>query len=435
MPDLGGRSTLGRAHNRLGVMSQTGAQQIETACCVAGGGPAGMMLAFLLARAGVRVTVLEKHADFFRDFRGDTIHPSTLELIYELGLLDQFLALPHKEVREIGAWIGPMYSPVGDFTHLPTHCKFLMFMPQWDFLDFLAAQARSYGAFTLRMQAEVDDLIIEDGRVAGVRGSGAGGAFEVRADLVIGADGRHSTVRAKAGLTADDFGAPMDVVWFRVARSPGDPGQVLGRMDRGKVIIMIDRGDYYQCGFLIRKGAFEEIVARGVAAFRDDVVSLVPFLRERMVEVRDWSGVSLLTVAVDRLRTWYRPGLLCIGDAAHAMSPIGGVGINLAIQDAVAAANELWRPLLERRVPAQLLEQVQRRREFPTRVTQRVQVLIQNNVIRRVLGVDQPMSPPWPIRLLGRWPLLRRLPAAFVGIGVRPEHIRTPDVNRPPSPA
>ena len=415
-------------------MSQSATERIETTCCIAGGGPAGMMLGFLLARAGVRVVVLEKHADFFRDFRGDTIHPSTLELIYELGLLDQFLALPHQEVREIGAWIGPTYSPIGDFTHLSTHCKFLAFMPQWDFLNFIAAQAKRYGGFTLRMQAEVDDLIIEGGRVNGVRGSGAGGGFEVRADLVVGADGRHSTVRDKAGLAVDEFGAPMDVMWFRAARAPGDPGQVLGRTDRGKMLIMIDRGDYYQCGFLIRKGAFEEIKARGVQAFRDDVASLAPFLRERMADVTDWSGMSLLTVMVDRLRTWYRPGLLCIGDAAHAMSPIGGVGINLAIQDAVAAANELWKPLIERRVDAELLARVQRRREFPTQVTQRVQVLIQDNVVRRLLGVDKPFSPPWPVRLLGSWPWLRRLPAAFVGIGVRPEHIRTPDVSRQPSP-
>jgi 2-polyprenyl-6-methoxyphenol hydroxylase-like FAD-dependent oxidoreductase len=416
------------------MMSQTAPERIETTCCVAGGGPAGMMLGFLLARAGVRVVVLEKHADFFRDFRGDTIHPSTLELIYELGLLDRFLALPHQEVREIGAFIGSTFSPVADFTHLSTHCKFLAFMPQWDFLNFIAAQAKRYETFTLRTQAELDDLIVEDGRVTGARGFGLGGGFEVRADIVVGADGRHSTVRDKAGLAVDEFGAPMDVVWFRVARSPSDPSQVLGRMDRGKVIIMIDRGDYYQCGFLIRKGAFDEIKARGVADFRDDVVSMAPFLGERMVEVRDWSDVSLLTVAVDRLRTWYRPGLLCIGDAAHAMSPIGGVGINLAVQDAVAAANELWQPLLERRVTLEQLAQVQRRREFPTRVTQRLQVLIQNNVIRRVLGVDRPISPPWPVRLLGRWALLRRLPAAFVGIGVRPEHIRTPDVSGQPSP-
>ncbi|MBV8222180.1 MAG: FAD-dependent oxidoreductase, partial [Candidatus Eremiobacteraeota bacterium] len=281
-------------------------ERVEVRTCIAGGGPAGMMLGFLLARAGVPVLVLEKHADFFRDFRGDTIHPSTLELIYELGLLDDFLRVPHQQTTELGAYIGSTFTPVADFSHLPTHCKYLMFMPQWDFLDFIARHARQYAAFSLRMQADVRELIAEGGRVSGVRAALPSGALEVRADLVIGADGRHSTVRDDAGLKVDDFGAPMDVMWFRISRAPSDPGQVLGRADRGKVLIMIDRGEYFQCGYLIRKGAFDQIKQQGLPAFRDDVASLAPFLRDRLVEIDDWSKISLLTVVVDRLERWYR---------------------------------------------------------------------------------------------------------------------------------
>jgi 2-polyprenyl-6-methoxyphenol hydroxylase-like FAD-dependent oxidoreductase len=417
------------------VISPQQPERLEVACCIAGGGPAGMVLGFLLARAGVDVVVLEKHADFFRDFRGDTIHPSTLEIMYELGVLDQFLKLPHQEVTQLSGQFGPTLTPIADFTHLPTHCKFLVFMPQWDFLNFIAALAKRYAAFALRMQAEVTELIVEDGRVAGVRASIPGGELEVRAKLVVGSDGRHSTVRAAAGLVSDDFGAPMDVMWFRISRRPEDPGQVFGRIDRGRMLIMIDRGDYYQCGYLIRKGAFDQIRQRGLPAFRDDIVLLAPFLRDRTAEIADWGRVSLLTVVVDRLRRWYRPGLLCIGDAAHAMSPIGGVGINLAIQDAVAAANILAQPLRAGRSTDALLADVQRRREFPTRETQRFQVIIQNNVIRRVLGIDRPLTTPWPLRLLARWPLLRRIPARLVGIGFRPEHVQTPDVSPPSAPA
>ncbi|MBV8366145.1 MAG: FAD-dependent oxidoreductase [Candidatus Eremiobacteraeota bacterium] len=408
-------------------------ERVETRACVVGGGPAGMMCGFLLARAGVPVVVLEKHADFFRDFRGDTIHPSTLELMYELGLLDRFLKVPHDEVREIGAWVGSSFMRVGDFTGLPTHCKFLAFMPQWDFLDFLAREARAYPAFSLRMQADVDGLIFDGERIAGVRAALPDGRLEVRATLVIGADGRHSVVRPDAGLEVETFGAPMDVLWFRVPRTPSDPGQVLGRVDRGKMLIMLDRGDYFQCGFLIRKGAFDEIQQRGLPAFREDIASLAPFLKDRLDSIAQWSDVRLLTVTIDRLRRWWRPGLLCIGDAAHAMSPIGGVGINLAVQDAVAAANILWPALRDGSAPPALLERVQRRREFPTRVTQGIQVMIQNNVIRRVLGIDTPLSPPWPLRLLNRFRALRGIPARLVGIGVRPEHVQTPDVSAQPA--
>jgi len=413
-------------------MAQTNPERIQTTACVVGGGPAGMMAGFLLARAGVPVIVLEKHADFFRDFRGDTIHPSTLELMHQLGLLDRFLQLPHQEVREIGAVVGQVYVRIGDLTRLPTVCKFLAFMPQWDFLDFIAREAAAYKTFALRMLADVDELIIESGVVTGVRAATPGGQLEIRAPLVIGADGRHSIIRDKAGFTVDSFGAPMDVLWFRIAREPSDPGQVLGRVDRGKMMILLDRGDYFQCGYLIRKGDFDEIRQRGLQAFRDDIAFLSPFLRDRVDTIADWSQVSLLTVVIDRLRQWYRPGLLCIGDAAHAMSPIGGVGINLAIQDAVATANILWRSLRAGNAPLDLLARVQQRREFPTRVTQGAQVTIQNNVIRQVLGVDRPVSPPFIMRLLDRYRILRGIPARLVGIGVRPEHIRSPDVNQPP---
>jgi 2-polyprenyl-6-methoxyphenol hydroxylase-like FAD-dependent oxidoreductase len=383
------------------------------------------MLGFLLARAGIEVVVLEKHADFFRDFRGDTIHPSTFQIMHELRLLDDFLKLPHQEIREISAQIGSDMLKVADFTHLPTVCKFLGLMPQWDFLNFLAERGRRYPQFQLHTEAEVIDLIDDGERVAGVRASTPHGPLEVRADLVIGADGRSSVVRARAGLHVEDTGAPIDVLWMRVSREPSDPPQTLGRVDFGKVLIMLNRDDYWQCAFVIRKGAFEEIRRRGLPVFREGLAALAPFLRDRLEELRTWDDISLLTVAVDHLERWYRPGLLCIGDAAHAMSPIGGVGINLAIQDAVAAANVLVPAFAQPKVGIDALRAVQRRRAFPAAATQRVQVFIQNRVLDRVLSDDgRPMSAPLLMRLIDRWPLLRRIPAYVVGVGVRPEHLR-----------
>jgi 2-polyprenyl-6-methoxyphenol hydroxylase-like FAD-dependent oxidoreductase len=403
---------------------------MNTRCCIAGGGPAGMMLGFLLARAGVDVIVLEKHADFLRDFRGDTIHPSTLELMYELGLVEDFLKRPHSEIKEIAGQIGDQLIPLADFSHLPTHCKFLAFMPQWDFLDFLVEHARQYSTFTLRMQAEVTDLIEEGSRIVGVTTKTPEGELEIRADLVVGADGRSSIVRDRAGLEVESLGAPIDVLWFRLSRKPSDPGQVLGRIAAGKIMVMLNRDTYWQCGFVIPKGAFDEIKRRGVDVFRQDIVSISPFLSDRVDELQDWEPVKLLTVKVDRLRQWYRSGLVCIGDSAHAMSPVGGVGINLAIQDAVAAANILWRPLTQQWVSLSHLQKIQWRRELPTRLTQWAQVQIQKRVLGRVLGSTRQVAAPWVLRLFKKYPVLRRIPARLIGIGVRAEHVRTPDIHR-----
>ena len=407
---------------------------IETRCCIAGGGPAGVVLGYLLARAGVSVVVLEKHADFFRDFRGDTIHPSTLEVIYELGLIGEFLKRPHQEIKEIGGQFGDQFIPLADLTHLPTHCKFLGFMPQWDFLNFFSDQGKKYPQSHLMMEAEVTNLIIEGNTVAGVKATTPSGEIEVRATLTVGADGRSSIVRDRAGLQVQSLGAPIDVLWFRVSRKPTDPGQVLGRFIPGKILVMLNRDEYWQCAFVIRKGAFDEVKRRGLDQFRSDIAAIAPFLKDRVNEIQDWESIKLLTVLVDRLRKWYRPGLLCIGDAAHAMSPVGGVGINLAIQDAVAAANILARPLSEDYISLSHLQKVQWRREFPTRVTQWGQVQVQERILSAVLGSQQQVRPPWFLRLFKKYPVLRRIPARLIGIGVRPEHVRTLDVLNPTPP-
>jgi 2-polyprenyl-6-methoxyphenol hydroxylase-like FAD-dependent oxidoreductase len=399
------------------------AATISTQCCIAGGGPAGMMLGLLLARAGVDVLVLEKHADFLRDFRGDTIHPSTLELMHELGLLQDLLKLPHQTVPQLTGYFGDLAVTIADFSHLPVQCPYLVLMPQWDFLDFLSRHASRHPRFELQMRAEVTGLLEEDGRVVGLTATTPAGPMEVRAALVVGADGRSSVVREHAGLHVDELGAPMDVLWFGLSRRPTDPDASTGRFDVGRIFIMLNRGDYWQCGFVIPKGSAEPIREKGLPAFRAAVAQLAPFAAERVDELRDWNEIRLLTVKVDRLTRWYRPGLLCIGDAAHAMSPVGGVGINLAIQDAVAAANLLAAPLREARSTPDDLRRVQERRMFPTRLTQRMQLFIQDRVIRRVLGsTDRPVL-PFAVALLARFPFARRIPARLIGMGVRPEHV------------
>jgi len=400
---------------------------LTTKCCIAGGGPAGMMLGFLLARAGVDVVVLEKHADFFRDFRGDTVHPSTLELMYELGLLDQFLKMPHQKIEKLSAQIGAERVAMADFTHLPTHCKYVALMPQWDFLNFLAAHGKRYKTFDLHMKAEATELIEEGGRVVGLRASTPDGVLTIRAGLVVGCDGRHSTVREQAGLKSDDYGAPMDVLWFRITRRDGDDTDTFGHVEAGKMMVMLDRGDYWQCAFVIPKGGIEQVKARGLDAFRESVVEMSPFLADRVSELKSWDDIKLLTVAVDRLRQWWRPGLICIGDAAHAMSPIGGVGVNIAVQDAVAAANRLAAPLRNGSVTDNDLHAIQKRRMLPVRFTQWMQLTIQKRIITRVLASQRWPKPPLLFKLFGIFPVLRRIPARLLGLGIRPEHVRTPE--------
>jgi len=400
--------------------------RVATRCCIVGGGPAGMMLGYLLARAGVDILMLEKHVDFLRDFRGDTIHPSTLELMHELGLLEKFLQRPHDKVTQLNGWIGESHLRLADFSHLPTHCKFIAFMPQWDFLNFFVEEAKHYPSFRLLKSTEATDLLVEDGLVTGVRTKSAQGPLTIHADLTIAADGRHSVIRQKAGLEIINLGAPMDVLWMRISRSASDPPATLGRVEAGKLLAMLNRRTYWQCAFVIPKSGYDELRARGLPAFRAQLAELAPFLRDRVEELAAWEQIKLLTVVVDRLKRWWRPGLLCIGDAAHAMSPVGGVGINLAIQDAVAAANILATPLRTRAAHDDELASVQKRREFPTRATQRMQIAVQNNVIKRVLGSSR-IKAPWILKLFDRWPLLQRIPARFIGMGFRPEHVRTPD--------
>ena len=388
-----------------------------------------MMLGFLLARAGVAVIVAEKHPDFLRDFRGDTVHPSTLEMMHELGLLDEFLKLPHSIVKQITLQIGEDRVVVGHFDHLPVRCKFIALMPQWDFLNFLADHGKGYRTFDLRMQTEAIGLIEENGRVVGVQTKTPDGELQIRADLIVGCDGRHSTIRAKAGLESDDYGAPMDVLWFRLSRKPSDSEETFGHIEGGRMMVMLNRNDYWQCAYVIPKGSADDVRRAGLDKFREVVGEMSPFVRDRLGEIESWDSVKLLTVAVDRLRRWCRPGLLCIGDAAHAMSPIGGVGINLAVQDAVAAANILAEPLRRGSVSIETLERVQRRREFPTRFTQRLQIVLQNNIIGPALGGRRPKAPLF-IKML-QWPLLRRIPGRLLALGIRPEHIRTPEIKIP----
>lgn len=410
---------------------------LHTRCCIAGGGPAGMMLGLLLARAGVDVVVLEKHGDFLRDFRGDTVHPSTLQVMAELGLLDAFLARPHDKARVLRISVGGTEATVAEFTRMKPPCNFIAMMPQWEFLDFLRNHAALYPNFRLLMRAEATGLLEDGTSVRGVRVETPEGQLEIAADLVIGADGRHSTVRAAAGLQVRDLGAPIDVLWMRLPMATGDPPESGGRIDTGHFLAMIHRGSYWQCAYVIPKGGIAAVQARGLDAFRAELAAFTPLFADRVHTLQSWDDIKLLSVTVDRLERWWKPGLLCIGDAAHAMSPIGGIGINLAIQDAVATANILASALADPRMATEtltpLLERVQRRRLFPTWLTQAAQVMIQNRLLVPVLNKTgrRPLNLPWPVRLLNRFAALRALPAYAVGIGVRPEHVQSPQVVNP----
>ncbi len=397
-------------------------ESLQTTCCVVGGGPAGVMLGYLLARKGVDVVVLEKHGDFFRDFRGDTVHPSTLQLMYELGLLEDFLKVPHQQVRSVGVRIGDYSFTVANIRHLPTRCKFVALMPQWDFLNFLSERARRFPGFDLRMEYEGVGLLRSGQSIAGVEAKTPDGLVEIRADLVIACDGRHSIMRQAAGLKVQEFGVPIDVLWFRISRHSGDPEQVLGNVNYGRVLILINRGDYFQAGFIIPKGSFDEIKQRGLPAFRQSISRIAPYLGDRVNELENWDRISLLTVQINRLQKWYRDGLLCIGDAAHAMSPAGGVGINLAIQDAVATANILAETLREGRVTEAELARVQQRREFPTRVTQALQVNA-HKAFERLFQTSGPLQAPWQLKAMTYVPGRRTMLGYVVGVGVRPEHV------------
>lgn len=401
---------------------------LQTRCCIVGGGPAGMMLGLLLARAGVDVVVLEKHADFFRDFRGDTIHPSTLELMHELGILDEFLQLPHQEVHKLTVCVNDQAIPGPDFSHLPTRCKFVAFMPQWDFLQFIARQSQRYPTFQLRLEANVTGLIRGEGNsITGVRAQTKEGELDVFADLVVGADGRHSTVRSEAGLEVIDFGVPIDVLWFRLPKKRDETEQSLGHFRNGMMMVMINRGDYWQCGKIIRKGSFENVKQGTLEAFRSEVVSVVPFVKDVIGEIDDWNKIKLLTVQINRLRQWSLPGLLCIGDSAHAMSPAGGIGVNIAIQDAVATANLLAQKLKDGTVTTHDLQKVQRRREWAVALTQRIQANVHRQLFKSGIGNDTGVIRPGLFtRLLPYIPFLRRIGGRFIGLGFQPEHVRSP---------
>lgn len=413
-------------HGGSSLETDLPSRQLRTTVCVAGGGPAGMMAGLLFARSGIDVIVLEKHADFFRDFRGDTVHPSTLEILEDLGLIEKFFARPHQKLKRMVTRFGGEKLIIGDFTRLRTPYPYIALIPQWDFLDLLAKEAKTYPSFQLIMQAKVVDLIEENGRICGVRAVTSNGELDIRSELVIGADGRHSVVRELARLEGDEIGSPIDVLWMRISRESTDPNQLYAVFDRGEALVMIDRDEYFQCGFLIEKGSLERIKEKGLESFRQRILDLAPFLENRVEELKSWDDIKLLTVKINRLRKWWRPGLLCIGDSAHAMSPVGGVGINLAIQDAVAAANILTEPLLAGRLSIDHLSAVQKRRTLPVVLTQKFQEFVQSRVIGHVLADEGRTKPPWFLRLFNRWPFLRRILAWWIGFGVRPERVLIP---------
>lgn len=395
----------------------------QAQCCIAGGGPAGLLLGVLLARAGLRVKVLEKHQDFLRDFRGDTIHPSTLQVMHELGWLKEFLKLPYQKVSQIGVDYVGRFLPVADFTELPVACPFIALMPQWDFLNFLAEKGLRYPGFELHMSTEATGLVLSGDTVTGVKAVSRQGEKVFPADLVVAADGRGSVLREQAGLKVRDLHAPIDVLWFKISRRPDDPVQTMGKLERGRMVVLLNRGDYWQCAYLIAKGDYDRVKSLGLDAFLVGLARVLPFAGDRVAEISGWDDIKLLSVRLDRLETWWRKGFLCIGDAAHAMSPVGGVGINMAIQDAVAAANILHNPLRQYRLRPEDLDAVQNRRLWPTKLTQSVQALAHRRVLAPLLAGDLPSKPPLPLRILSTFPAARRLLGRAIGLGIRPEHI------------
>jgi 2-polyprenyl-6-methoxyphenol hydroxylase-like FAD-dependent oxidoreductase len=401
---------------------------IRTQICIAGGGPAGLMAGLLFARAGVETLVLEKHADFLRDFRGDTVHPSTLELFAQLGWLDELLELPHVRVDRISARVGGQFVQIADFRHLPVPAPFIAMMPQWDLLDFIARKAKAYPGFRLEMNREVTSLTKQsNGQISGVMLKNGN---TVEADLIIAADGRGSVLRRAGELPMETLGAPMDVFWFRVEKAPGDDEETFGVFERGHIFILIDRGDYWQCAYVIGKGGGDAVKARELDDFKTEMIAYLPILEHGLAAIRSWDDIKLLSVSLDRLTRWHRPGLLAIGDAAHAMSPIGGVGINLAVQDAVAAANILAAPMSRGEPVEHLLEKVQQRRWKPTSRIQQLQKFAQNTLIAPILtGQSEVSKPPLPLRLINRAPLLQRIPARIIGLGFRREKIDSPDAS------